>query len=438
MLACGLVLILVVLLVSVLVFVLPVYVLVFVVLLILLFLFLFVNFDGYFLPERLHPGAGRMGLITGDTDSPSSSGGGGGGGLMGKLSSVASVFSRKKAKPKTKTSSVSRTPPSPPPIAEKAKPQLPPPAKEENKDVTPQKIATASSTAIQGSPPREGEGSQVAEVSAPVSTAAVQQGVEAGIGAKGDAAPPTDATASTVTAEKQKEEVAPLDGEENPAIGSPGTPHQEGDRPTELSAAAVAAETAVAAQELPVGADTEGTAAPPTDATVVVVATAEENKEKKDKGEACSASGKVAGVEEKEACVSTGKVGAETVDPGIRVVSFAVREPSLGASVVGHVAILDGSCYVWAGTEGSALQGSLAAAVATRFDGGMPTATPLLAGGGEGQGDVGGGGVGVSMAQRLCRRTGRVVFVSCDLSEDSQILVAAVESKVLALLKAED
>ncbi|CAM9669245.1 unnamed protein product [Laminaria digitata] len=68
----------------------------------------------------------------------------------------------------------------------------------------------------------------------------------------------------------------------------------------------------------------------------------------------------------------------------------------------------------------------------------MPTATPLLAGGGEGQGDVGGGGVGVSMAQRLCRRTGRVVFVSCDLSEDSQILVAAVESKVIALLKAED
>lgn len=412
-------------------------------LLILLFLFLFVHFDGYSLPERLHPGAGRMGLITGDTDSPSSSGGGGGGGLMGKLSSVASVFSRKKAKPKTKTSSVSRTLPSPPPIAEKAKPQLPPPTKEENKDVTPQKIATAvSSTAIQGPPPREGEGNEVMEVSAPVSTAAVHQGVEAGVGAEGDAAPPTDATASTaVTAEKQKEKVAPLDGEANPPIGSPETPHREGDRPTELSAAA-------AAHGLPVGAETEETAAPPTDATVVVVATtAEEDKEKKDKGEAClasgkvtgvEASGKVTGVEEKEACVSTGKVGAETVDPEIRVVPFAVREPSLGASVVGHVAILDGSCYVWAGTEGSALQGSLAAAVATRFDGGMPTATPLLAGGGEGQGDVGGGGVGVSMAQRLCRRTGRVVFVSCDLSEDSQILVAAVESKVLALLKAED
>lgn len=123
------------------------------------------------------------------------------------------------------------------------------------------------------------------------------------------------------------------------------------------------------------------------------------------------------------------------------MLSFDVREPSLGASVVGHVVVLAGSCYVWAGTEGSSAQGSLAAAVGTRFDGGMPTATPLLAGEGGG-GEAGGaaaatGGVSVSMAQRLCRRTGRMVFVSCDLSEDSQILVAAVEAKVVALLKAD-
>lgn len=128
---------------------------------------------------------------------------------------------------------------------------------------------------------------------------------------------------------------------------------------------------------------------------------------------------------------------AEAVLPGLQVVTFEVREPSLGAAVVGHVAILEQSCYVWAGTEGSSAQGSLAAAVGTRFDGGMPTATPLLAG--EGTGEAGAaGGVSVSMAQRLCRRTGRVVFVSCDLSEDSQILVAAVEAKVVALLKADD
>lgn len=127
--------------------------------------------------------------------------------------------------------------------------------------------------------------------------------------------------------------------------------------------------------------------------------------------------------------------GSEAVLPELKVVSFDVREPTLGASVVGHVVVLAGSCYVWAATEGSVAQGSLAAAVGTRFDGGMPTATPLLAG--EGVGEAG-GGVGLSMAQRLCKRTGRVVFVSCDLSEDSQILVAAVEAKVVALLKAED
>lgn len=122
---------------------------------------------------------------------------------------------------------------------------------------------------------------------------------------------------------------------------------------------------------------------------------------------------------------------ADPVDPDMKVVPFDVREPSLGAAVTGHVVILEGSCYVWAGTEGSAAQGSFAAAVGTRFDGGMPTATPLLAGEGAAS------GLSVSMAQRLCKRTGRVVFVSCDLSEDSQILVAAVEAKVVALLKAE-
>lgn len=398
-----------------------------------------------------------MRFVTGDTDSPLSASGGGGG-LMSKLSSVTSVFSRKKAKPKAKTSSASHTPPSPPPIAEKAKPQLPPPAKEETKEVPPHKKSATSSTAIQGSFPREGEGNQVAEVSAPVSTAAVQQGVEAGPGVEGDAAPLTDATSAIATAEKQKgegkEKMIPQNGAANPPVVSPGTPHREGGEPTELSSSAAAATAATAspaaAQGSPVGGEKEGLVAPPTDATGVVVAIAEEMEEKeqekeekeqeKDEGETCLAPKNVtaAGAREKEACASTGNVRAETVDPEIRMVPFAVREPSLGASVVGHVAILEGSCYVWAGTEGSALQGSLAAAVATRFDGGMPTATPLLAGGGEGQGDVGGAGVGVSMAQRLCRRTGRVVFVSCDLSEDSQILVAAVESKVLALLKAAD
>ena len=135
------------------------------------------------------------------------------------------------------------------------------------------------------------------------------------------------------------------------------------------------------------------------------------------------------------AAVGGSKAAVQPVDPEIKVVPFEVREPSLGASVVGHVTVLEGSCYVWASTEGSAAQGSLAAAVGTRFDGGMPTATPLLDG--SGGAEAGGGGISVSMAQRLCKRTGRVVFVSCDLSEDSQSLVAAVEAKIVKVLKAE-
>lgn len=134
------------------------------------------------------------------------------------------------------------------------------------------------------------------------------------------------------------------------------------------------------------------------------------------------------------------RLAARLVAPEITVIPFNIREPSFGAAIVGQLVILEGSCYVWAAAEGSAAQGPLAAAVSTKFDGGMPTATSLLAGIGGGDargGEVGGGGgLSVSMAQRLCKRTGRVVFVSCDLSEDSQVLVAAVEGKVVKLLKA--
>lgn len=129
---------------------------------------------------------------------------------------------------------------------------------------------------------------------------------------------------------------------------------------------------------------------------------------------------------------------SQAVDPEIKVLPFEVREPSLQAAVVGQVVVLDGSCYVWAAVEGASSQGSLAAAVGTRFDGGMPTVTALLAGeGAPGTGGDSSGGLGASMAQRLCKRTGRVVFVSCDLPEDSQLLVAAVEAKVVSLLTME-
>lgn len=129
---------------------------------------------------------------------------------------------------------------------------------------------------------------------------------------------------------------------------------------------------------------------------------------------------------------------ANPVDPEIKVVTLEVREPALEHVVVGQVVILDGSCYVWAAIEGSSAQGSLAAAVGTRFYQGVPTVTALLAsqaGAGSGVTGESGSGLSVSMAQRLCRRTGRVVFVSCDIPEDSHLLIAAVEAKVVALLK---
>ncbi|CAM9669176.1 unnamed protein product, partial [Laminaria digitata] len=211
-------------------------------------------------------GARRMGLITGDTDSPSSSGGSGG--LMSKLSSVTSVFSRKKAKPKAKTSSAPH-PPSPPPVAEKSKPQLPPSTSEETKEAPPQKTPPIPSTAIQGSPLREGEGNRVTEVSAPVTTAAAHQGPEAG--EEGKVVPPTDATAAIATAEEleeQEESVNSQDYAVKPPTAPAGTAPPEGN---EFPAAAATA--ADAAQGLTIEAEKEGTVAPLTDAPVVTATT---------------------------------------------------------------------------------------------------------------------------------------------------------------------
>lgn len=272
--------------------------------------------------KRRRSGARRMGLITGETETPPSSEKG----VLGRLSAVTSVFSRKKP---SATASTQRTPPPlPSPVTDSAKPEAPPLSNQP--ECPPQELPVAPPVI----PPELREAEK--EV------------------------PPVPA--STAEARPQR-----LPVEEQASV----TPAGEG------PAAAGASKESVVKENT-----------------------------------------------------------AQTVDPELKVIPFDVREPSLGAAVVGHVAIFEGSCYVWAATEGSAAQGSLAAAVGTRFDGGMPTATPLLAG--AGPGESGAGGVSISMAQRLCKRTGRVTFVSCDLSEDSQILVAAVEAKVVALLKTED
>ncbi|CAM9944864.1 unnamed protein product [Discosporangium mesarthrocarpum] len=131
--------------------------------------------------------------------------------------------------------------------------------------------------------------------------------------------------------------------------------------------------------------------------------------------------------------------GADTpsrVTPELPIHSFEVQDGSMGQAAVGQVLDLNGSCYVWTGLDtgvpGGAAQGPLGMALGTRFAEGI-TATSLLPATGGGAGD-GGEELGLGMARRLSKRTGRVVFCSCNLPEESRELVAAVERHVVAIL----
>eukprot|EP00903_Cladosiphon_okamuranus_P021618 g19877.t1 len=357
-------------------------------------------------------GARRMGLITGDMGKSTGAPPAAGRGLMDKLTSATSLFSRKKT-------------PAPAPAAAHAAPTPTPsvPAASEAPAAASNSSAQSSNSPLRPPPPGvTGEGKPEAE--APTSTN----------DKKGEGRPPRE--------KEVEKEPTPVQ-EAVTAVTAPEGPDAEKDKGS--PALPVPATAAAPAAQAPAG--TEAETADPTatgpsksDKVGVDVDGNRTGSTPTSTAPADSEPAKAASTTPTPTAspdtTAAADAKAEAVLPEMKVMTFEVREQSLGAAVVGHVAILEGSCYVWAATEGSSAQGSLAAAVGTRFDGGMPTATPLLAG--EGVGEAGAvGGVSVSMAQRLCRRTGRVVFVSCDLSEDSQILVSAVEAKVIALLKAD-
>lgn len=344
----------------------------------------------------LYAGARRMGLITGDSEKSTVAPAASGTGLMGKLASATSLFSRKKTPVPVPAAVPAPAAPAPSAIRAPSVPAVPAAASNSTQ---------SSRSALPPPPPADAE-EEKPETPTPTKTETNKEA-------------PSPQEPATATVQPATPPEAP-GAEEGPlALPAPAVVTPAAQPPAETETEEPAA-TGRSHSEEKVEVDVE---ADRTDSTPAAPL------ESESANTALSTSTSTADPDTAAA--------AEAVLPELKVVPFEVREPSLGAAVVGHVAILEGSCYVWAGTDGSAAQGSLAAAVGTRFDGGMPTATPLLAG--EGAGEAGAaGGVGVSMAQRLCRRTGRVVFVSCDLSEDSQILVAAVEAKVLALLKAGD
>ncbi|KAF0700924.1 Aste57867_8572 [Aphanomyces stellatus] len=91
--------------------------------------------------------------------------------------------------------------------------------------------------------------------------------------------------------------------------------------------------------------------------------------------------------------------------------------------------LLPNACFVWIGLDGSpARMGSMSTAVKTRYDP-LPLASSLIGGSGD--------EVEQQMAQRLVLRTGKQVFVSCNLPEDDMELCAFVERQIVARLREE-
>ena len=80
------------------------------------------------------------------------------------------------------------------------------------------------------------------------------------------------------------------------------------------------------------------------------------------------------------------------------------------------------SYYVWVGQPENHSMGSLAAAFGSRISGGLPSTTELL----------GGGEDSASIAQRLTQRTGKAMFVSCNVASSEARFMDMVQRRVVA------
>ncbi|KAF0726566.1 hypothetical protein Ae201684_015191 [Aphanomyces euteiches] len=90
--------------------------------------------------------------------------------------------------------------------------------------------------------------------------------------------------------------------------------------------------------------------------------------------------------------------------------------------------LLANACFVWIGLDSTAVSlGSMSTAVKTKYDP-LPLASSLIGGGNE---------MEQQMAQRLVLRTGRQVFVSCNLPDDDMELGAFIERAIIKRLNQE-
>jgi len=120
--------------------------------------------------------------------------------------------------------------------------------------------------------------------------------------------------------------------------------------------------------------------------------------------------------------------------PSPQIKTLELVENIMGESVALRIVALSGSAYIWcaparAGAPAAAAaMGPLVCAMNTRFDS-MPIVTTLIQSQSSGDDDS-----GVSMAQRLSKKTGLVCFVSCNIDHSIELLLPNVEKRIVQLL----
>eukprot|EP00041_Stephanoeca_diplocostata_P024673 m.631894 g.631894 ORF g.631894 m.631894 type:complete len:129 (+) comp22574_c0_seq4:293-679(+) len=109
---------------------------------------------------------------------------------------------------------------------------------------------------------------------------------------------------------------------------------------------------------------------------------------------------------------------------GMSVKQFSVKYADT-VTIHFHMISFSGGVYVWTGLSSGALL-NFAVAIPTRFDD-IPASTELLSSAVDTSSTL--------MAQRIAKRTGLQVFISCDLPSEPRGLQSAVERRILQELR---
>mmetsp|Transcript_21829 Transcript_21829/g.30365 ORF Transcript_21829/g.30365 Transcript_21829/m.30365 type:complete len:158 (+) Transcript_21829:79-552(+) len=120
--------------------------------------------------------------------------------------------------------------------------------------------------------------------------------------------------------------------------------------------------------------------------------------------------------------------GIELVAPKMKLHQFT--ENLAGSTLHFQIYYMLDQIFIWAGSGGIRLD-DLQVAMQTRHSEQMPLVSTLF-------GDVSGASDSAAMAQRISKRTGKHIVLSCSLPPDSHLMQAVVEKRLVQVITSED